>query len=137
MYLNELNKQAHLLGLDQKIKILGKSIEGLVKEKIYAESKFLLLLSESENFGNVVIEAMAQATPAITSYGTPWAVLNDNKIGYHIDNTPSNIAKVLDEVIDLKEQEYEAISKNCYKYVKDNFDVKTNIHKWVTIYQKL
>tara|TARA_R110000868_G_scaffold3811_5_gene23468 strand:- start:11676 stop:12797 length:1122 start_codon:yes stop_codon:yes gene_type:complete len=136
-YLDELQKQTNILGLEHKIKILGKSIEGLEKEKIYAESKFLMLLSESENFGNVVIEAMAQATPAITSFGTPWAVLNDNKIGYHINNASTNITKIINEVIDLEEQEYEAISENSFKYVKDNFDVKTNIQKWVTIYQKL
>ena len=136
-YLDELYKQTNQLGLDHKIKILGKSIEGLVKEKYYAESKFLMLLSESENFGNVVIEGMAQATPAITSLGTPWNILNDKKIGYNIDNSPGTIANCLDGVLGLTDKEYELMSENSFEFVRDNFDVKTNIHKWVSLYQQL
>lgn len=136
-YIKELNVKIHNLGLNNRIKILGKRVRGLEKEMYYAESKFLVLLSESENFGNVVIEAMAQATPAITSIGTPWAILNNEKIGFNINNSPGNIAKYIDTAIDLAEEEYNLMSEKSYNFVRDNFYIKTNIYKWVNYYQKL
>lgn len=136
-YEDELRNQIDHMKLGQKITVLGASVEGFAKELLYAESKFLILLSESENFGNVVLEALAHATPTITSYGTPWADLKDKKLGYHIHNDPSDIAKCIDKVLSLTNKEYEAMSEGSYNYVKANFDIKTNIDKWVVLYQGL
>src|SRR5690606_16935799 len=77
--------------LEDKV-IFSGHLTGEAKEKKYAESYFLILPSESENFGNVVIEAMNQGTPAITSKGTPWEILETYKAGFHTDNSPGQLA---------------------------------------------
>lgn len=45
------------------------------------KSDVLVLPSKSENFGNVIIEALASGTPVVTSDQTPWTMINDEGIG--------------------------------------------------------
>lgn len=73
-YLDDLKKQVKRLGLEHKVKF-ERPVEGLEKQELFASSYCSFLISESENFGNVVIEAMAQGTPVVTSLGTPWSIL--------------------------------------------------------------
>src|SRR5690606_39125877 len=48
--------------MENKVTFLGH-IAGLDKEKLLANAYFLVLPSHTENFGNVVIESLNQATP--------------------------------------------------------------------------
>lgn len=133
-YLNTLIKKYNLEGC---VKILGRRVEGTDKQKLFAQSYFTLLLSETENFGNVVIESMSQATPVITSIGTPWSILNELNIGYHVSNSPQGIAQTFDNAIELEEFEYNIRSEKSLKYVYDQFDIKKNIVNWLNIYKNL
>ena len=40
-----------------------------------------------KNFGNVVLEALAEGTPVVTSKGTPWQDLENEKAGFWVENT--------------------------------------------------
>ena len=70
-------------------------MEGEEKYKLYANAYFSILVSHSENFGNVVIEALSQGTPVIASKGTPWEQLAE-KAGFWIDNDENSIACCID-----------------------------------------
>jgi glycosyltransferase involved in cell wall biosynthesis len=97
-----------------------------------------VLPSESENFGNVITEALSQSTPVIASIGTPWQILKDKKIGWWTSNTPENLAKVLDELYSLTEKEYNDYSLGARKYVEDCLDIKTSkYNNWSDIYSNL
>jgi glycosyltransferase involved in cell wall biosynthesis len=75
------------LSMNDRISFIG-SVSSPQKEVLIAESKALCLVSSSENFGNVVVEALAQGTPVIASHGTPWADLNETNSGFWIENSP-------------------------------------------------
>lgn len=119
-------------GLTKHIVFKGM-VEGEAKEALYAGAKVTLLVSHSENFGNVIIESLAQSTPAITSHGTPWQVLEEKNSGYWIDNYPINIGKTIDRLLLLPEEEYQQMRTNAYQLCCDEFDIKSNIHKWVNV----
>ena len=51
-------------------------MDGEEKNKVIASNMALVLPSKSENFGNVVLEALAQGTPVIASKNTPWQILD-------------------------------------------------------------
>ena len=69
-----LNEQVATLKLSAKVSFLGP-VYGEQKEQLYANARLLILPSHSENFGNVVIESLAQGTPVVASTNTPWQVL--------------------------------------------------------------
>lgn len=81
-----LERLAASLGLDQTI-----SIEGAVPR--HDVSRFLAGLavfvqpSVSENFGLAVAEALASATPVITTTGTPWAGVSRHGCGWYVPPT--------------------------------------------------
>src|SRR5690606_13297953 len=102
-YLDHLHRLIDELNLAEHVEFRGHVI-GDDKEIAYAESYALILPSESENFGNVVIEAMNHGTPVIASKGTPWSILEAWKCGYHIKNSPEEIAESLDKLISLDKE---------------------------------
>lgn len=131
--LHHLIKELNLTGhVEFKGHVVGKS-----KEIIYAESFSLILPSESENFGNVVVEAMNHGTPAIASKGTPWSILEEHKCGYHIENTPEEIALAIDKMINLDENSYLRMRENAVKLVDSHFNIGTRIKVWIDLYQSL
>ena len=61
-----LNSMAARLGVSSRIVFTG-SVHGADKAALLSNARFLVLPSYSENFGNVVIEAMAAGCPVIVS----------------------------------------------------------------------
>lgn len=133
-YFDSLKELVNQLNLEHKIEWKGH-LTGHEKEKVYSESYALVLPSETENFGNVVIESLNQGTPVIASKGTPWSVLEDYNCGFHIENSPFEIAKSIDELINLDEISYKELRNNAKTLVDQKFNVKKQINKWIKIYE--
>ena len=69
-------------------------------EAEYRRASLLALVSETENFGGVVVDALAHGVPVVASKGTPWKDLTREGCGWWVDNTPTVIAKTLSLAID-------------------------------------
>lgn len=135
-YKEELESLIKELKLQDKVVFKGH-LEGEDKEKVYATSYALILPSETENFGNVVVESLNQGTPVIASKGTPWGILEEYKAGLHVSNEPQELAKAIDTLLRSDKEEYKQMRLNSYKLVDENFKVDTQIHKWIEIYKNL
>ncbi|SHJ00830.1 glycosyltransferase [Flavobacterium terrae] len=135
-YFDFLKTKISEYDLVDKIEFKGFK-EGDEKEIIYASSYMTLMLSENENFGNVVVESLNQGTPVIASTGTPWSILEKNKCGYHIDNSPMIIAKIIDEVLEISNEEYVEMCDRSIRLVEDNFMMKTKINNWIEVYNQI
>jgi len=133
-YYEEILKLVITKNLQDKIEFRGH-LTGDDKEKVYAESYTLILPSETENFGNVVIESLNQGTPVIASKGTPWVILEKYQCGFHINNTPEEIADTIDMMIDLPQDIYEKMRENSVSLVDQEFNINTQINKWINIYK--
>jgi glycosyltransferase involved in cell wall biosynthesis len=104
---------------------------------LYAKAYALILPSETENFGNVVVEALNHGTPVIASKGTPWSILETYNAGYHCSNDPELLSKAIDKLLSLSHIDYNEMSANSIKLVEDKFDVNSNILKWITVYKQV
>ena len=69
------SREAAVLGVSDRVSILGREVLGADKYHLLRKCRALVLPSISENFGNVVLEAMAQAKPVIVSRGVGAAKL--------------------------------------------------------------
>ena len=130
-YYNQLREMIERLGMNDKIEFKGV-VTGHKKDVMIANSRYLILVSESENFGNVVIEALAQGTPVIASKGTPWSSLSDNNAGFWTSNNPQELSSVISSSIDMDDASYYEQRRNAYNFSK-KFDVFSNMESWKSI----
>lgn len=130
-YYQDLLKRIEDSGLKDKVEFVG-SLAGEEKFRAFASARYSFLVSKSENFGNVVIEALSQGTPVVASKGTPWAVLPEAHAGFWIDNTPEMIADTIDTLISQSDEEYMQYRVGALNLSK-SFDVYDHISEWESI----
>ncbi len=119
--------------LTEKVEFLGH-VEGEDKLILYAAAHFTIMPSHSENFGNVVLESLAQETPVVASIHTPWEALGRKKIGFWVDNSPKDLASTMDMILSMDEKEYEGYRSRCREFVLSGFDIEENFDKWLEFY---
>lgn len=95
-YVQKLREQIAFRGLADWATLIGE-ISGPAKNKFYANCRVFALPShDTENFGNVVIEALAQETPVVASSYSPWSELAACGCGAWVPNTPEALASALE-----------------------------------------
>ena len=127
-YCNALVQLTKELGVKDKVVFLGQ-VEGKEKDTLYANAKCSFLVSKSENFGNVVIEALCQGTPVITSKGTPWKELKDFNAGDWVEANEEEITAAIDKILSLDSVAYDEMRKNCLR-LADSYNIYTHMEQW-------
>lgn len=135
-YIEELKLLIKEFDLNHKVKFIGH-VTGKKKEQLFAESYFTFLPSETENFGNVVLESLNQGTPVVASLGTPWSILSDHGCGYHVSNEPETLAFIVDEIIQLDSIKYKKMTSLSHKLIDEKFDIDEKIFQWIKIYENI
>lgn len=80
---------------------------------------YFILLSEGENFGHAIIEALSAGLPVLISNKTPWKDLSSKMIGWDVDITNQNIIiECLNTAIEMPTNQYLKWSIAAYKYAK-------------------
>ena len=97
--LGALREQAQRNGTLERIEFAGP-VSGTAKQTLLETSAALVLPSHSENFGNVVLEAMAASTPVIVSpeVGLAAAVA-EGEAGLVADRSPASIATAIRQLL--------------------------------------
>jgi glycosyltransferase involved in cell wall biosynthesis len=94
-YAKELGLRVQEHKLDGIVRFVGE-VRGDDKVRFYERSRVCVLPSSTENFGNVVVEALSYATPVVASRFTPWAELEEARCGRWTDNSPSALADAIE-----------------------------------------
>lgn len=102
-YVAALEQQAVRLGIRDRITFRGH-VDGKAKEAAFANADVFVFPTHSENFGMVVVEALAYGVPVIVSHGAPWPRLDNEGCGRWIERTPDAFARAIEEMnsIDLE-----------------------------------
>lgn len=135
-YYNSLKNLVDVLAMHHKVSFLGH-VAGFEKEKLLTNAYFLILPSHSENFGNVVIEALNQGTPVIASKNTPWKDLEDFNCGFWVANSPNQIAFALNNAFKLNYDAYTKIRKQAKILVDQKYAIDIRILDWIEAYKAL
>lgn len=135
-YLEELQELTRQLNLAGRVEFIGQ-VEGHSKQKLYADAYWTFMPSHTENFGMVVLESLAQNTPVLASTGTPWEILEREKVGYWADNSPQSLAEKIDQIIAMRPDEYEEYRSRGRAFVEKHFDIRSNINRWNDLYSSL
>jgi glycosyltransferase involved in cell wall biosynthesis len=90
-----------------------------------AQSKFLayhffLFPTRGENFGHVIVEALAAGCPAIISDQTPWVDLERQEVGWNLALTdPARWQQVLQSCVDMDGAAYSEMSRRATQFLKE------------------
>lgn len=100
-YLPELQRLAAAHGVAERITFLPRSVGGADKEALFAAAKVFVLPSYSENFGNVVLEALARGCPALVTPEVGAAeVVRASGGGVVVEGDPKALARALSALIE-------------------------------------
>jgi glycosyltransferase involved in cell wall biosynthesis len=91
----ELEALAARLSLTDRLHFPGE-LHGEAKLDFLAGCRVLALPSHSENFGNVVVEALASLTPVVAAHGTPWSELEKAGAGRWVEGSPAALADAIE-----------------------------------------
>lgn len=135
-YESELRRMVDDIGLSEKIEFVGQ-VEGRDKEHLLADAFWTIMPSYSENFGLVVLESLAQNTPVIASKGSPWQILERERLGFWTRNDPDELSKVITKIMTMDRAEYDDYRGRGRAFVERDYDMRKNIGLWVDAYRGL
>ena len=69
--------------------------------------------------------------------GTPWQILEDEKVGIWSDNSPESLAQAVDRIISMPADEYDGYRQRGRPFVEEHFDIRKNIDRWNNFYASL
>lgn len=98
--LPSLLRLADSLGVSSRVAFVPRSVAGADKEALFEKAALFVLPSISENFGNVVLEAMARACPVVvTSEVGAKQVVIEAEAGEVVEGTPEALARGIRTVV--------------------------------------
>lgn len=131
-----LVRQVEELELTHKIKFLGHR-DGRQKQELLAAAWFTFMPSHTENFGIVVMEGLAQGTPAVASTGTPWEVLETEDAGFWVDNDPETLTRTIEHIYTLGPERMKTLNENALRLARERFSIHANVDEWEAAYEKI
>ena len=135
-YTDSLKMQGTRLGIGNTIEFPGQRFgEELLGE--YAHADALVLPSHNENFGAVVIDALAWGIPVITSNGTPWCEVEKFGCGWRVDNSPAKLAEALKALLALPNDERKAMGERGRRFVAERYTWQIVARKLKGVYESL
>lgn len=114
-YLQQLQELA-----DSDCEFVGEVV-GNEKEVLYSRASLYILPSFSENFGVVVLEALAAGTPVITTSGTPWQSLPEVGCGWWVDPSEDTLLEVLTEAMSQPEYTLRRMGEAGGEHVREAY----------------
>lgn len=93
-YVQTIAARIDRLGLAHRARMLG-AVLGEAKRRLFENADLIVTPSHTENFGNVVAEALAHGVPALASRGTPWRELPERGCGDWVDNDPASLCAAM------------------------------------------
>lgn len=103
--------------------------------EIYRTSDVFILPTLSENFGNVVPEALACGLPVVCTYGAPWEELVTRKCGWWIPIGVEALTKTLREVFETTASERMEMGIRGRKLVEEKYTWESVGKKMKLLYE--
>lgn len=107
------------------------------KKWLYQEARYFVLPSHSENFGGVILEALAAGTPCITTKGTPWQSLVENNCGWWVEDSVEALVEVIEQALALPNEKYMTMKDNARSFVRRSYSWESSARILLEAYAKM
>lgn len=130
-------KEMQTLASDLKSVSFTGEVKGAHKNTLLAQSAIYVLPTHTENFGISIGEALACATPVVTTTGAPWSGLVDNDCGLWIDLSVDNLTCALEDMMSRPMEELTRMGQNGREWMKRDFSWDEIATKTIRSYEWL
>lgn len=128
-YVDELKALCQQLGVQGDFSFRGPTY-GEQKDRLFLDSDLFVLPTFSENFGSVIVESLANGTPAICTKGAPWRELEERGCGWWIDIGVEPLKEALEKAMSLSDAERHAMGMKGRRLVEEKYT-------WHSVAQKM
>ncbi len=134
-YWNECLKTISELPVNVKVNYKGALPHHKIDTTIQ-QYHALLLPSTGENFGHIIIEAMANACVPIISDKTPWRNLTTLNVGFDINlSNTEQFTTIIDKVASMDEITFNEMAKNAFNYSQQVTNNQSLIEQYKQLFQ--
>lgn len=122
--------------LEKRVELLG-FVEGDTKYNLLSSASLLVLCSDNENFGNVVLEAMAASTPVVVTPNIGAAeVVIKHQSGIVSQDQPQELAKNIGQLL-IDSKLRKRLGENGYQAALNHFSWKAIASTMVNHYESI
>jgi len=109
--------------------------EGAGREALFGAASVFVLPTFSENFGNVIIEALIRGLPVITTTGTPWSEIPAVDCGWYVEPTLPRIKEAIAAAANSAEELLRAMGERGRRYATECFTLPAVREPLLRMYQ--
>lgn len=124
---------AKVVGFGGRVRLRG-AVHGAEKTRALAGADLFVLPSHSENFGIAIAEALAHATPVLTTTATPWQSVERHGCGRCIDLGRSDLAR---EIADMAATDLQAQGQRGRAWMARDFSHQAMVDRFAALYREL
>ena len=133
----DLRNAISAAGVDARVVLIARNIEGADKEWLFARCGLFVLPSLNENFGNTVLEAMTRGKPVVVSSGAGVAdVVRDSDCGLIADPTPDALGRAINILADDADRAIK-MGANGRRAAREHFGWRAIATRMVEAYAQL
>ena len=135
-YVDQLHRLVDDLGLHDGVHFVGP-VDGVEKERVLASAEALVLASQSENFGIVVAEALARATPCVVTRTAPWSGLEQHGCGYWVEDSEEAVTGGMQRMLSLTAEERREQGYRGREWMRRKFSWDVVANDMISVYRDL
>lgn len=130
-----LQSETERLGLTNII--FAGFLTGERKDEVLQQSHVLVMPSEFENFGNVILEGLIRGIPCIATKGSPWEDLSILECGWWIDYNQEAISAAVKEAVHCSDKRLLEMGQRAQNLVSEKYTTEQVALKMRELYQWL
>lgn len=135
-HLAEVQELVRKAGLEADFEFTG-SLEGEALRKTYEDADLFVLPSYTENFGMVVVEALAHGVPVIASNGTPWKGLLEHECGWWPEISSEGIGEALQSATSIDSTELRLMGMRGRQWMQRDFSWDQVARRMADLYRSI
>lgn len=114
------------------VNFLGE-LDSCEKKDFFEAIDVLFLPSFTENFGNVVVEALSHSVPVLVSDKTPWTDVEENSVGWVSSTDSESLSIAISKINSLSNLEICNIKSRCHDYLTKNKFLKADVKNYIDV----
>lgn len=95
----------------------------------------LLLPTQNENYGHIIVETLQHGRPIIISDQTPWRNLENESVGFDIALTgKQKFIEAIEKLSELNQAEFNTITTKCVSYINAKLNVEDIKKQYIKLF---